>query len=210
MTTRYVIGIDEVGRGPLAGSLTVAAVAAPQRSYTNGAIKKLLNDIKDSKKLSSKQREKWRKIILAEKSFFASVVSVRSFVIDRIGMARATRLAVSKCLWKLENKNASLSKDQIAHIFLDGSLYAPPSYLNQQTIIKGDEKIPLIAAASIVAKVHRDRAMQRLAKKFPQYQFHLHKGYGTALHRSLIQKHGLSSIHRVTFCSRFMPLHDKL
>ena len=88
-------------------------------------------------------------------------------------------------------------------LLLDGSLYAPPEY-PQKTIIKGDEKIPIIAAASVIAKVTRDRKMIRLAKKFPKYSFEIHKGYGTKLHRRLLRKHGLSAIHRRSFCTKFI------
>lgn len=85
-------------------------------------------------------------------------------------------------------------------IMLDGGLYAPPEYKNQQTIIRGDENHPLIAAASIVAKVHRDRYMARLHKKLPQYGFDKHKGYGTQGHIAMLKKYGLSAAHRASFC----------
>ena len=83
---------------------------------------------------------------------------------------------------------------------LDGSLYAPEKYKNQQTIIKGDEKIPIISAASVVAKVYRDNMMKKMHEKYPQYGFDAHKGYGTVAHIAAIKKHGLSAIHRRSFC----------
>lgn len=93
----------------------------------------------------------------------------------------------------------------ITKIRLDGSLKAPAEYENQKTIIKGDEKDVFIACASIVAKVSRDALMVRLAKKYSKYKFEIHKGYGTLLHRSLIKKHGLSPLHRRSFCGNIYP-----
>lgn len=196
----YIIGIDEVGRGPLAGPVTAAAVMAP--AITNYQLpiseRKLLKGIKDSKKLSPVQREEWDKKIKTQNAKIKiAVASVGALIIDRIGISRAARLAVGRCLQKL--KIVASGK-----ILLDGSLYAPRTYTNQETIIKGDEKVPLIAAASIVAKVHRDKKMMRLHSKFPQYGFDIHKGYGTEFHRVAIRKRGLCPIHRRSFCKNFI------
>ncbi|KKS95032.1 MAG: ribonuclease H, partial [Candidatus Giovannonibacteria bacterium GW2011_GWB1_43_13] len=124
--------------------------------------------------------------------------------IDKKGISHALRLAVRRCIDKLKTR---LPDGQVENsklkIVLDGSLYAPPEY-NQRTIIKGDEKIPIIAAASIIAKVTHDRKMVRLAKKYPKYSFHIHKGYGTKLHYKLVKKHGLCDIHRRSYCSRLI------
>ena len=191
---RYLIGVDEVGRGPLAGPVTVGAIAAKGRVD-------FLRGIKDSKKLSAKQRAEWLSKIkekqLKYRNFELALASVGPATIDRIGISAAARLAVGRCLKKLKIKNKNHK------ILLDGSLYAPKTYLNQKTIIKGDEKIPLIAAASIFAKIWRDKKMVRLHEQFPKYRFDLHKGYGTELHRKLVKKHGLSNIHRKTFCTKF-------
>ncbi len=197
---KWTIGIDEVGRGPLAGPVTVCAVAT---SMHPRVIAKILNGIKDSKKLSQKQKEEWRAVIRANEKFFIAVTSVRAASIDKNGMSYAARKAVARCLQRLESHLEARLPSEVK-ILLDGSLYAPPFYTNQETIIKGDEKIPLIAAASIMAKLYRDRHMVRLAKQFPQYQFDVHKGYGTKLHRSLIRKHGLSKVHRKTFCTKLI------
>ncbi|QQG42280.1 MAG: ribonuclease HII [Candidatus Giovannonibacteria bacterium] len=194
MAKKYIIGVDEVGRGPLAGPLTVAAILKWGRINFRG--------IKDSKKLSAKQREKWLFKIKNQKlkteSFEIAVASVGAQIIDKIGITAAARVAVGRSLRKFKIKNSNFK------ILLDGSLYAPRTYLNQETIIRGDEKIPLIAAASIIAKTHRDKKMTKLHEQFPQYRFDLHKGYGTKLHRSLVKKHGLSDIHRRTFCTKFI------
>ncbi len=209
---QWIIGIDEVGRGPLAGPLTVAAVAAMinHKSQTTRFAKvsarrahnkqfpklKILKNIKDSKKLSPIKREEWNEKIRGK--FMYAIASVGPATIDRIGISRAARLAVSRCLKKL----AAFSLPSATHAFviLDGGLYAPRMYANQETIIKGDERHPFIAAASIVAKVHRDACMRRLHKKFSLYGFNRHKGYGTAFHREALKTHGLSSVHRRSFC----------
>ena len=210
MKKRWIIGIDEVGRGPLAGPITVAAVAAteifnfqfsisnefPMNQFQN------LQNIRDSKKLTALQREKWNKLI--KQNFIYSVHSISSRIVDKRGISHAARLAVIHCLKKilpkLEIENWKLV------ILLDSGLYAPSEYKNQQTIIKGDEKVPLIAAASIIAKVHRDKYMTRLHKKYPMYGFDKHKGYGTVMHREAILKHGLSKVHRKSFCRKISTI----
>jgi len=194
MARKILIGIDEVGRGCLAGPLTVGAILKKGRVDLRG--------IKDSKKLSAKQREEWLRRLNAygvrRKARNVAIASVGAPIIDRIGISAAARLAVGRCLKKLAIRRKPYA------IMLDGSLYAPKTYLNQETIIKGDEKIPLIAAASIFAKVWRDKKMARLAKKFPDYALEIHKGYGTLAHRRAIKKHGLSEIHRRSFCRKFV------
>lgn len=192
MSKYFSVGIDEVGRGPLAGPITVGAIAA------RGSLK-FLRGIKDSKKLSAGQREEWttriRNYESGSKNFKIAIASVGPQIIDQAGIMRAARLAVGRCIRKL----GFTIYDSRFKIMLDGSLYAPRTYQNQETIIKGDEKIPLIAAASIIAKVHRDKIMICLHKKFPQYGFDTHKGYGTKAHKAAIKKHGLSPIHRKSF-----------
>ena len=191
---KILIGVDEVGRGCLAGPLTVGAILKKGRVNLRG--------IKDSKKLSAKQREEWRERLktygVRRKAFSVAIASVGPQVIDRIGISAAARLAVGRCLKRLAIRRKPYA------IMLDGSLYAPKTYLNQESIIKGDEKIPLIAAASIFAKVWRDKKMARLSKKFPDYAMEIHKGYGTLAHRQAIKKHGLSEIHRRSFCKKFI------
>ena len=191
MSKAYIVGIDEVGRGPLAGPVTLAYVACPVYIY----YKKNFINIRDSKKLSPRKREEWFGHIKNHPGLEYGVTSVGSKTIDKKGISKAVRIAISRLVSKLEFKPKM--------ILLDGSLYAPPEF-TQKTIIKGDEKIPIIAAASIMAKVTRDRKMVRLAKVYPKYGFEIHKGYGTKLHRDLISKHGLSKIHRRTFCAKLI------
>ncbi len=194
-TQVWIIGIDEVGRGPLAGPVTIAAVAA-MVNYESGIMNYGLKNIRDSKRLSSKQREGWDKII--RKNFPCTISSVSHSVIDKNGIRWACSVAVMRSLRKLLKAFPIIHNSRFI-ILLDGGLAAPPAYKNQQTIIKGDERVPLIAAASIVAKVHRDRYMTRLHHTYPRYGFERNKGYGTAEHRESIARFGLTPHHRRTF-----------
>lgn len=181
---QYTVGIDEVGRGPLAGPVTIAVVG--------GIAPKLLRGIRDSKQLTAEARETWAKIIRANSTYV--VVSVSAATIDRIGISASLRRAVERGLAKLPQKPTL--------VLLDGSLYAPKEY-RQRTIIRGDETESLIAAASIVAKVHRDRFMVRMDAKHPHYGFAKHKGYGTREHYKALKRRGMSKIHRRTFLRNF-------
>ena len=221
----YIIGIDEVGRGALAGPVTVVALALQTNIRTSQVHKTCdVPKLKDSKKLSSKQREEWFKWIkkhtnkLENVSMFYAVESVSPKIIDKINISQAANLAATSAL-KALIKNYKL-RIQNCKVYLDGGLYlralrienrelrsdnkikncnSQSSILNSQTIIKGDEKIPAIALASIVAKVHRDKLMKRLHKKYPRYDFINNVGYGVKKHIKAIKKYGLSPIHRKSF-----------
>ncbi len=197
---KYIIGIDEVGRGPLAGPVAVGAVLIYAEHYKKVA--KLFPVIKDSKKLSAKKREEWLvKIRDAEKAGFlvTSVAFVTSSSIDKNGLAPSIRTALAKALTVVV---PTKGRPLWARVLLDGGLRAPAGYENQETIIKGDEKELVIALASIVAKVTRDARMVKLGKKFPEYGFEKHKGYGTRGHYSAIKKHGITPHHRKSFLKR--------
>lgn len=184
---KFIVGIDEVGRGALAGPLTIGLVAFPKDSL------RLLKGIKDSKKLSPKTREEWRLKIKSQKlkaKTFTS--SANNKIIDKLGLARAIKITIARLLKKAKIQSSSL-------IYLDGGLKAPNKYRNQKTVIKGDEKIPIIAAASIIAKTERDKKMIKFSKIFPHYGFDANKGYGTKLHREKIKKFGSCPLHRKTF-----------
>lgn len=190
---RYLVGIDEAGRGPLAGPVSVAVVVIMSR-------RRLDTKIRDSKKLSEKGREEWFKWLKAEKkkgrlNFAVSLVGEK--IIDEQGIVPAVRIGIRRCLNRLK-----LNPDQ-CQVLLDGSLKAPKIYRDQKTIIRGDETVPIIALASIVAKVTRDKKMLRSGKKFPNYQFSIHKGYGTRAHYLALRKHGLSPLHRRSFLKDF-------
>jgi ribonuclease HII len=189
---KYLVGIDEVGRGPLAGPMTVAAVA--MRIDAKKA-QQVLVGIRDSKKLSATRREEWAKKIKKHSHFIYACVSISPRIIDERGMRYAGRHAVQKCLQKLRLKSI------YAHVMLDAGLRAPDEY-SQESLIKGDERVPLIAAASIIAKVTRDGYMKRISRKNPQYGFDAHKGYGTKAHIAAIRAYGLSDLHRKSFCTR--------
>ena len=204
---KYIIGIDEVGRGPLAGPVVVAALALPPNSKFKNQKSKL--QLKDSKRLSREQREIWFAYIRKQPHIFYTTAIVLPKIIDKINISQAANLAASLALAKLI-KNYKLRMKN-CRIFLDGGLYTDNSKIKNQksklqlknikcaTIVKGDEKVPAIMMASIVAKVTRDRIMSRLHKKYPAYGFDEHKGYGTKKHRRAIKKNGYSPIHRRSF-----------
>lgn len=194
---KYIIGIDEAGRGPLAGPVVVAGIKINQKFYPEqGRRTKFWKGIKDSKKLTPKQREEWFRVLTNHAEIEWAVARVWPKVIDRINITQASNLGARRVCAKLSFDGGNLS---LAHVLLDGSLHLPPD-ISHEIIIKGDEKVPVISAASIIAKVTRDRLMRRLHKKYPQYGFDVHKGYGTKLHRRLLRTNGLSVMHRKSFC----------
>ncbi|MCE9541499.1 ribonuclease HII [Candidatus Kaiserbacteria bacterium] len=191
---QYLIGIDEAGRGPLAGPVSVGAVMVPHDFDFE-----LLRGARDSKKLSEKKREEWYERLLHMKSDgvlnFAVALSPAASI-DEEGIVPAIRSALSRCLDELR------ASPEACEIRLDGSLFAPDTFPNQKTIIRGDDTEPVISIASIAAKVTRDRYMMSMATQYPTYRFDEHKGYGTAAHRRLIAEHGFCEIHRRSFCTR--------
>ena len=189
----HIVGIDEAGRGPLAGPVAVGAVA-----ISSSFKKNFFKSIKDSKKLSPSDRELWFALALEARKeglldFAVSLVSEK--VIDRRGISYAVRLGIKRSL-------AALGVSADSQVYLDGGIKAPKEFIHQLTIIKGDEKIPIISLASIMAKVIRDKKMVRLSKKFPEFNFHKHKGYGTREHCQAIRKFGPTVIHRRSFLTR--------
>lgn len=207
----YIIGIDEVGRGPLAGPVVVSALAIPRNYKLQIADSKLF--LRDSKKLSAKQREAWFGIIKNNPRIFYAVARIYPQKIDAINITSAANLAATKALKKLiTNYKLPIAS---CKTFLDGGLYLQKylysefRILYSRTIIKGDEKIPVISLASIVAKVTRDKYMVKLHKKYPQYGFNQHKGYGTKAHIEAIKKYGLSDVHRLTFTKKYTNMIKK-
>lgn len=202
-----VVGIDEVGRGPLAGPITVCVVACEKSFYSHlRRNKNLPPKGKDSKLSTEQERKNYSKVLhsFMPKGFSNnirySISHVSNSVIDKKGLTFATNLAIKRCLDKLNlaPRNCTL--------LLDGGLRAPTQFKNQKTIIKGDQKERIISWASILGKVRRDALMCRLSKKYPRYGLKLHKGYGTEEHRDAILKYGLSKIHRTTFCKLLKPV----
>lgn len=204
MKYRYLIGIDEAGRGPIAGPVAVGAVVIDLRRLKN--YRRLLRGLKDSKQLSPAQRELWfsRLEELSGDGLLDFAVSfVGNQIIDQRGIVRAVRLAVSRSLSKLELSPAS------SLVLLDGTLTAPGRFVFQKTIIRGDETEPIIALASVAAKVVRDRKMLFWAKRYPDYGFAQHKGYGTKKHYHALLKYGPTSLHRLTFLTPAVWRFDK-
>ncbi len=191
---KIIIGIDEAGRGPLAGPVAVGAFAIKSKE-----VLKYFKGVKDSKQLSAKQREVWfgeiKRLRALNKIGFAVSFS-SEVVIDRQGISKAVALSIARCLKKLTKQGFCVPRSEIK---LDGLLKAPIKYKNQRTIIGGDESEPLIALASICAKVLRDRKMGSLAKKYPHYGLEIHKGYGTKKHYAAISKYGVAEFHRKSY-----------
>ena len=191
---RYIIGIDEVGRGPLAGPITLCACRV-EKDFDFSHFKK----IKDSKKLSAQKREEWfgRISALRMKGLVSfTISSVSADEIDSMGLSHCIRKAIRNILDELAVHPLE------TEIRLDGSLYAPREFIFQKTIIKGDEKEPIISAASIIAKVTRDRMMEDYGREYPLYKFDEHKGYGTVEHRKAICTYGITPIHRKSFLKK--------
>jgi len=197
MKTRFVVGVDEAGRGPLAGPVAVGAVAIREDARAKRALKKAFPNVRDSKQLSSKKRDEWFSLIqqLAKAGHLSWAVSFSSAkTIDEKGITRAIASAIARSLRKLVANPKNIS------VLLDGGLKAPKEYAQQKTIVRGDATHLPIALASVCAKVLRDRRMERYALLYPVYAFEEHKGYGTKKHVRAIRKHGLSQIHRKSFC----------
>lgn len=207
MGKHFLIGIDEVGRGSLAGPVSVCAFVADKET-ARWILKNIFdNKLRDSKKLSPQKRSAvYNKLLKLknESKVIFSVCHTSNKVIDRKGITFAIKKSISKSLKNLEIDDYFKIQNSKFKILLDGSLVAPKEYKNQKTIIRGDEKNVFIACASIIAKVLRDKLMTKLSKKYPNYNFEKHKGYGTFLHKNLIKKYGQSDIHRSTFCRKLI------
>ena len=184
-----ILGIDEVGRGPLAGPLVIGAVILP--SITKDWFK----DLKDSKQLTAKKRETLSKIILQEA--ITGLGWVPASELDQLGISKALKLATRRAVKEVQSQHAPFSEIIIDGKvnFLQGTSLAP--YVT--TCIKADAKFHAVSAASIIAKVARDRYMIELAAKYPDYSFDKHVGYGTAAHLKAIYTHGLTPEHRQSF-----------
>ncbi len=181
-----ICGVDEAGRGPLAGPVYAAAVVLKRGQTIEG--------VNDSKKLSEKKRELLFDKIIAQCEDY-SIGTASEKEIDEINILQATFLAMKRAV-----EGLSLRPDCA---LVDGN-QVPPLNCDVETVIKGDSKSESIAAASILAKVSRDRYMLEMAEKYPQYGFEKHKGYGTKLHYEMIEKYGICEIHRKSFLKKVL------
>jgi ribonuclease HII len=182
-----IAGVDEVGRGPLAGPVVCAAVIMPLDA------ERLVIGVDDSKKLSEKKREQLAEEIKA-KALYYRIVEIDEKIIDEINILGATKLGMKQALETLERIPGAVLTD--GNMTLDVTI-------PQQSVIHGDALSYSIGAASIIAKVHRDHLMDEYAKLYPQYAFEKNKGYGTAAHIQAIKEYGLCPIHRRTFTKKF-------
>lgn len=190
MLDRYGVfcGIDEAGRGPLAGPVVVASCIMPLDDD------KILYGIDDSKKLTENQREElFEKIKQTAIDFHIQEIDENT--IDQINILEATKLGMKKCVENLKSKPKMVLVDAVKNLDTD---------ILQVAIIKGDATSYSIAAASILAKVYRDKLMKKLAEEYPEYNFAKHKGYGTKEHIELLKKFGPSKIHRKSFIKNFV------
>ncbi len=184
---RFICGVDEAGRGPLAGPVCAAAVILPEGIEIEG--------LNDSKKLTEKARERLFPIII-EKAVAYHIAYATVEEIEEYNILNATYLAMNRAIEGLSQK--------ADYALIDGNRVPTDISVPCETIVKGDFKSCSIAAASILAKVSRDRLMLEYAEEYPQYNFTKHKGYGTAEHIALIKEYGLSPIHRPSFLRKIL------
>jgi len=175
-----VVGIDEVGRGCWAGPLVAAAVA----------LDKTIAGLKDSKLLSKIQRDRLD-VIIQSKALAVGVGWVSPLEIDEIGLSAANALAMQRAM-----ESITITYNEI---IIDGNINYLIDNPKARALIKADATVPLVSAASIIAKVARDKYMSQMAKQFPDYGFERHVGYGTALHMERLKLHGISTLHRKSF-----------
>ena len=200
MNHKVIFGVDEVGRGSLAGPVVACALWISDNFFLKEIKSQCgISKIHDSKKTSPLKREEI--FLCAHKKLKFSFGTISSKKIDAVNIHNATLLAMKMAVEKLIKK----IKQDPQLILIDGIYKIPNLGFNQKTIIRGDTKEPAISLASICAKVYRDALMpKKFNKRYPEYKFSIHKGYGTKLHFSCIKKHGISSIHRKTFLKKFL------
>lgn len=193
-----IAGVDEAGRGPLAGPVVAAAVVMPEDFDVPG--------IDDSKKLSEKRREELYAVI-AEKAVAYGIGMSDNEMIDEINILQATKKAMKQALEQVEKKLDKISADSVNpgldYVLLD-AVRLDGLDIPQEAVVKGDARILSVAAASIMAKVTRDRIMAEYSEAYPGYGFEKHKGYGTKAHYEAINKYGICDIHRKSFLKKVL------
>lgn len=197
--SKYLIGTDEAGRGPLAGPVVAAAVCF---TALTDEITNALEILNDSKQLSEKQRVMLFDLIQKYAVFSITEISVEE--IEKINILQASLKAM-----KISCANVMKQLDENVEIFIDGNKKIPNFDYKQKTIVKGDGTSASIAAASILAKVHRDNLMHKYAEKYPEYDFSKNKGYGTKKHVQAILEHGTTPIHRQSFLKKIFAKEEQ-
>ena len=193
---KRIVGLDEAGRGALSGPVVAAAVMI-KNSFRISYFGFRISRLRDSKKLSQKQREEFYKLIIQSPYIEWGIGRVSEKVIDRINILEATKLAMKRAIDNLiSNFQFPISKKTF--LILDGNMKLDLP-ISQKSIVKADEKVMSCTTASVIAKVTRDRIMKRYNKKYPQYNFAQHKGYGTKEHFKMLKKYGPCKIHRQSF-----------
>ncbi|HVY35691.1 MAG TPA: ribonuclease HII [Candidatus Paceibacterota bacterium] len=198
---KWIVGVDEVGRGPLAGPVLICAIAMPADTYKKMKWHRHRYTLTDSKKMSRAAREYWyheAKRMRKEGKVRYMFARRGASTIDARGIARCVRECVDAALDRLAIAPTH------CEVLLDGSLFASKKFLLQKTIIRGDSKKKIISLASVVAKVTRDKTMDRFHFMYPDYGWNENKGYGTKVHMRGIRKTGLSPLHRRTFTRNFI------
>lgn len=189
-----VAGVDEVGRGPLAGPVVAACVVIDSETVIEG--------VNDSKKLTQEKREQLYDLIV-KNSLYCSIGMIENDVIDEINILNATFLAMTSAI-NFVSKELKDDGKAIDLVLVDGNQKIRDLDIKQQTVISGDSKSYAIACASIVAKVYRDRLMEKYDQKYPGYDFASNKGYGTSAHYDGLNNLGFTPIHRKTFCKSYL------
>lgn len=199
------IGIDEVGRGPLAGPVFVAALALPpsfKNLFTDHYPLSTPSPLRDSKKLTAAERNAWCAWIKAHKTIRYEVAKCAPKTIDRVNITQAANRAAQAAYDRLMKR---IGPKRTGKVLLDYGIRLKPE-ISQEMIVKGDEKVPAIALASIVAKVARDAYMEQAGKRFPRYGFEENKGYGTKQHIEALRQSGPCTEHRLTFIRKLVIL----
>ncbi len=204
----FYVGVDEAGRGPLAGNVVAACVVFELQG-------KPLAGLNDSKKLSESARENLYPLVM-EQALAFGIGECSPLEIDRINILQATFLAMARALSAMRGQKSqaglpakALPPDSVSlSLGVDGNKVIPGLQFPQQALIKGDGRSASIAAASILAKVTRDQQLMTLDALYPQYGFAQHKGYPTEAHREAVVRHGLSPVHRKSFCEKLLSQVD--
>ncbi len=193
----WIVGIDEVGRGPLAGPVMVCGVGMKYAEYK----KARWTGLTDSKKLSEKRRETWHtkaRELETQGNIRIAIASQTALQIDKKGISACIKTCIKTILIKL-----NLDPRETL-VLLDGGLKAPLEYIHQRTVIKGDQKHKIISLASVIAKVTRDAYMTNISSKYPGYGWEKNKGYGTKSHQKALKNLGFTRLHRKSFLTRIL------